>query len=414
MFKNLKEIIFCFFTFLILEYGYVYYVIESFSYVGFNSNFNNKIFYNFLLYIIVFFSSYLINQERNSDFIKITLYFNLIFFLFPSLILYKYSHDNQLIVFSYLALFLFLYIFLNYIKISFVSSTFNIETSKYLILFLSIFLFIPFFISYGLNFDINTILLADIYETREDFSSKSNIYLDYTYSLLSKFIAPIGLVFSLIKNNKLLSLLFTLIIIYMFLITGHKLILFGYFSILFFYFLNKNERFIYILISLNLLLLSSIIIFQMLDIPIIPSLIIRRVFFLPSLLDVYYFDFFQNNSINYSHSFFSSIFNYPYFQSPKDLISINYFNDFNMSANNGLISDGYMNLGLFGILLNLILFSCIMTFIKSLNISMKFYGIVFLFIFSALSSPLSTIMVTHGGFILLIILNFTIKNTNAD
>ena len=85
-----------------------------------------------------------------------------------------------------------------------------------------------------------------------------------------------------------------------------------------------------------------------------------------------------------------------------------------MNANNGLISDGYMNLGVVGILLNLILFSCIMTFIKSLNISMKFYGIVFLFIFSVLSSPLSTIMVTHGGFILLIILNFTIKNTNAD
>ena len=142
---------------------------------------------------------------------------------------------------------------------------------------------------------------------------------------------------------------------------------------------------------------------------IIASLIIRRVFFLPSLLDVYYFDFFQDNPIYYSHSFFTSIFNYPYFQSPKSLISINYFNDFNMNANNGLISDGYMNLGVVGILLNLILFSCIMTFIKSLNISMKFYGIVFLFIFSVLSSPLSTIMVTHGGFILLIILNFTIK-----
>ena len=83
-----------------------------------------------------------------------------------------------------------------------------------------------------------------------------------------------------------------------------------------------------------------------------------------------------------------------------------------MNANNGLISDGYMNLGVIGILLNLILFSSIMTFIKSLNINMKFYGIIFLFIFSVVSSPLSTIMVTHGGFFLLIILNFMLKNTH--
>ena len=412
MLKNLKEIIFCFITFLILEFGYVFYIIESFSYAGFNSDFNNKNFYNILIYFFVLFSSWLVNKTRDSDFIRITLYFNLIFFLFPSLILFKYSHDNQLIVFSYIALFLSLYIFLNYIKISFVSSTFDNETSKYLILFLSIFLLIPFFISYGLNFDINTILLSDIYETREDFSSKSNIYLDYTYSLLSKVVAPIGLIFAMIKNNKLLTLLFSFIIIYMFLIAGHKVILFGFFSILFFYYLNRKKRFTYILLSVNFLLVSSIIISQLLDMKIIASLIIRRVFFLPSLLDVYYFDFFQDNPIYYSHSFFTSIFNYPYFQSPKSLISINYFNDFNMNANNGLISDGYMNLGVVGILLNLILFSSIMTFIKSLNINMKFYGVIFLFIFSVVSSPLSTIMVTHGGFFLLIILNFMLKNTH--
>ena len=83
-----------------------------------------------------------------------------------------------------------------------------------------------------------------------------------------------------------------------------------------------------------------------------------------------------------------------------------------MNANNGLISDGYMNLGFTGVVINILVFSIIMTFIKSLKINLKYYGLIFIFIFSIISSPLSTVIITHGGLLLLIILTLSLKNSH--
>ncbi len=412
MLKNFKEAFFIFTTFLILEYSYIHFISPAFGYSGFNLDYSGNYVLNTSIYIIVIVFSVLVSQVKYSDFSKITIFIILSFLIYPSIILYKYSHNNFFIVLINILLFAILYVFLNYVNISIPKKKLNTDSSKYLLFLLTIILFIPFYLSFGLNLNINTIFLNEIYETREDYSYVSNTLLDYTFSVLSKIVAPIGLIISLDKKNYSLSIIFSIIILYMFFISGSKIVLFGYISILFFYYLNKKRRFLFLLIIFNSTLVSTILLAQLFESPLLGSLITRRAFFLPSLLDFYYFDFFYNNPIYYSHSFLSFLFDYPHELPPKNLIAIQYFDNFQMNANNGLISDGYMNLGFTGVVINILVFSIIMTFIKSLKINLKYYGLIFIFIFSIISSPLSTVIITHGGLLLLIILTLSLKNSH--
>ena len=397
-------------TYILLEISYVSFVSEIYTYSGFNKLEDGNKILNIVIYFFVLIISFFSSRLIKSHFSITTIYVVLSFLIFPSFILYKYTHSNIYIFLSYISLYFFLYIFLKYFNFKVKTKKFNFYSSKFLLVFFSLTLVIPFLISFGTSINYNNLLLIDVYESREDFYYKSNSFLNYSLSLLSKIIAPIGLLFSLKSKNVLYSIFFTLIIFYLFLLTGNKLILFGYFVICFFYFVKPEKSFLY----LSIILIISMISFYFFNINEIGGLLLRRVFFLPGLLDIYYFDYFDDKHLYYSHSFLSFFSDYPYSQLPKKIIAIEYFNNFEMNANNGIISDGFINLGIPGILFNIIIFSIIITFIKSLKVNMRYYGVVFLFIFSLISSPLSTVLVTHGGLILLLLLNYFLKNTNEN
>ena len=144
------------------------------------------------------------------------------------------------------------------------------------------------------------------------------------------------------------------------------------------------------------------------------SLISRRVFFIPALLDTYYFEFFNSKPLYWSGSFLRSLFDYPYNLKPPYLIGSEYFGRADMSANNGIISDGYANLGWIGIIINILLISFIFSFFNSLKINHKFYGIFIAFFFSIVSSYLPTVLLTHGGILLMIVAQLFLRNTEVN
>ena len=143
----------------------------------------------------------------------------------------------------------------------------------------------------------------------------------------------------------------------------------------------------------------------------ISSLVVRRVFFIPALLDTYYFDFFKDKPIYWSASFLSPFIDYPYDLNPPHLIASHYFNKPEMSSNNGIISDGYTNFGWIGILVNIGIVSTIFSMINSLNINHKFFGLFFVFFITLLSSALPTVLITHGGIILILVSYLYLKDT---
>jgi len=141
------------------------------------------------------------------------------------------------------------------------------------------------------------------------------------------------------------------------------------------------------------------------------SLFIRRVFFVPALLNQFYFDFFADNHLYLSHSIFKSFIDYPYELNPSHLIGKEYFSSEVMSANNGFISDGFMNFGIVGIILNIIFVTMLIKFFDDQKISSKFFGIFILMIFSLLSSFFLTNLLTHGIILLILLTIFILKNT---
>ena len=203
----------------------------------------------------------------------------------------------------------------------------------------------------------------------------------------------------------------SIILLYVFLIGAHKAILFGAVIIITFYFIPSKHLITLVSLGVFSLFILGHLSYIFTESCFISGLIARRVFFLPALLDVYYFDFFKGDPLYWSGGVLSSIFEYPYQLAPQYLIGSEYFDRPEMSANNGIISDGYANLGWLGVILNLTTISLIFSFLNALRINSRFFGVFLLFFFSILSSYLPTVLLTHGGLILLFLSQFILKDT---
>ncbi|HEI4071828.1 TPA: O30 family O-antigen polymerase, partial [Escherichia coli] len=139
------------------------------------------------------------------------------------------------------------------------------------------------------------------------------------------------------------------------------------------------------------------------SINILESLFIRRLLFIPALLNTYYFDFFDNKFVYYSSSYLSSIIDYPYDRPIPEVIGLNYFNSDEMSANNGYISDGFANAGSIGIFINIVLASILLKIFKDYDVNPKYAGLIFVSFYAIQGSAMSTVLMTHGGILLLIL-----------
>ena len=388
-------------------------VVEGFGYSGFY--YTTPSFIKSLISCIVIIGVILVTHlTRVTLFTRFVLLLIVLFSTFPSVILYKNMGVDPQILIAHLLFFTLTYTFMRYIPIRIKSGILKFNQRFWVLLMCSIIMIIPFFVVYRWNINLMNLLLVDIYETRAIYKEMSNPFLGYTYSWLAKIILPITIIFSIHLKSHFGSMLLGFMLLYVFLIGAHKSVLFGSVIIITFYFVSSKH--LIVLISLGVLALFSIahLSYMLTDSNFISSLIARRVFFLPALLDVYYFDFFKGNHLYWSGGVLSSIFEYPYQLAPQYLIGSEYFDRPEMSANNGIISDGYANLGWLGVILNLTTISLIFSFLNSLRINSRFFGVFLLFFFSVLSSYLPTVLLTHGGLILLFLSQFILKDTSGQ
>ncbi len=285
----------------------------------------------------------------------------------------------------------------------------NKTQSLYLLLFVTTLGVIPYLIVYGPYINLKNLLLLDVYQTRSTMGSLSNPYFGYTYSVFTKIVIPLIIVFGLELKKKLWVLVGVLYLILFYLFGAHKTVYVGLLVVLVFY------RFSYAQ-SVKLIVKYSgigIILFLALaslgyDYPWILSF--RRVHFIPTLLDICYLDFFHDNYLYWSDSILKSFVEYPYDIRATNLIGEVYFNRPDMSANNGLVSEGYMNLGGWGVLINIFIVSAYFAILNSLKIPAKYFGLFVLTMFSFLSSSVFTVLLTHGAFALLLVAIFLLND----
>lgn len=410
-FKESINALVLFIVFVLLDITYIVIIGEGFDYMGFEIVQSGPLL-GILAYSIAIVVIYFVYRNKYSAFTAITLNLIALLFVFPAIILFKNMQSDIQILLAQLLFFFSTYFSLKYLNFRIKGRQLKMNQRSITLFLIAALMIIPFILTFKTDINLNNLLLKNVYETRSAHSELKNIYHDYTYSWLARIIIPLALIYSMREGAKFKSLILFVLLLYLFLIGAHKSVFLGTLVVLAVYFIPKQYMQLSISFAVSFILLMGMVLFLLFEDPFFASLITRRVFFVPALLDTYYFDFFDNKFLYWSESILSPILDYPYTLSPSYLIGYEYFNNPEMSANNGIISDGYANLGWVGIILNIIIISTVLSFFNSLNISHKFMGAFILFMISVLSSSLSVILVTHGGIVLLILSQFILKDTD--
>jgi len=272
---------------------------------------------------------------------------------------------------------------------------------------------IPFVIEYGPYVNLKNLLLIDVYNTRSLVAANvDNAYTAYAYSWFSKIIIPVLIIFC-IYYEKYWKLIFSVsALIFLYLCGAHKIVFAGIIFLLLFYKYDYLKKTLYFLKVMLALMAMSFIAIWVFEYDYIWQISFRRVLMLPALLNYCYFDFFEGKPLYWSNSFLSGFIEYPYDLKPENLISKIYFNRPKVNANTGIIPDGFKQLGLWGVAINIFIVSLYFSILDSINISPKFFGLFVLLVFSFLNSSLPTILLTHGGILLLIVAMLILRNTN--
>ena len=394
--------------FKVKDYYYWRYIANYVKYTSFDFSVQRLFIASIIFYINLQYLKRI--DSKKLSFAIVYMFFLLI--TVPSLIAFTSRNMYPFKLMLYHQLFFWLLLFFSKVKLN-LSNIPSFTKKQGLVILTAIIVLgtLPYIIILGPHINLENLLLTDIYETRALMASKSNPYFAYMYSPFTKIIIPLFIVFALERKKWGLAITGILYLVLFFLFGGHKTVYLGLLLLLVFY-RYSYYQIINIFLKLFILLMIITIILALFDNNILWYLIFRRVHFLPTLLDICYLDFFQDNYLYYAETLPDSISKSPYQLQHANLIGKHYFMRPKMGANNGLISDGYMNLGFIGVMINVIIISFYFMVLNNLNIKAKYFGMYFLVIFSFISSSLPTVLLTHGAFLLLVVSIFFLNEKN--
>jgi hypothetical protein len=399
--------------------GLYHYKIKTYFYWLYVAELQGETFEISVIRVLVAVAFFLINlyffstiQRKKFSFIVIAIFFALL--TIPSLIAftsgkiypYKIMLYHQSLFFG---LFFFSKIRVNFEKVPVINKT----QALYLLISITTIGVLPYLWVYGPHLNLKNLFLIDVYQSRRVMGELSNPYFGYTYSLFTKIIIPLIIVFSIEKKKKVWLVLGVFYLVLFYLFGAHKTVYVGLLIVLGFYKFSFEKIVAFIMKYANVFIVVCLIFaFVGFDYPWI--LTFRRIQFVPTLLDICYIDFFNDNPIYWSESIFKSFIEYPYDVKHTNLIGDIYFNRPEMAANNGLISDGYMNFQSWGVAIHIFLVSVYFMLLNSLKISSKYFGLFMLVIFSFISSSTFTVFLTHGALALLIVAIFFLNEKKMN
>lgn len=246
-----------------------------------------------------------------------------------------------------------------------------------------------------------TIDLSDVYTLRaEQRAAKYHAVFSYLLPAAGN-ILPVFLVYFLTKKNYKWSAFLAITIIFNFSTGGHKSILFKL-ILVFVGFVIFNYKTIYkyswFLVSL---LLAALVEFNFFNSIAISNFVIRRVMYIPGRLNYYYFDFFSKNPSDfYFQGFLGRLgFQSSYNKPLQRIIGENYYGTEAMNANNGLFSDAYANMNVYGVLflplILVIIFKLADSVSKGLDVRLLFLPTI-AFVMSFNAGFFSSVLLTNG------------------
>jgi len=398
--------------FFLLILSYVIVVSTDYGYMGFENDFSfSRILIS--LTVVLFFIQ--MGKWLDAGLLHAIWHMVLIICLLPHLVFYAFSSGNLSASLGYM-IFLLVLFFFSKLKLHNINSkVINIQQGSNLIIVLGItlILFLPF-LYYLPYVNIRNLWFKDIYETRIIFRNINSLEgLSYLLSPLSRVLLPALIIVGLKRKKGLLVLLIISLTAYLYLASGAvKSVYFGIFMAIFFYFGQtykiKLQTFIYLLIFLNIF---GVLEYLLTNHSIIQDYTIRRVFFIPPLMeDVYYSFFSTNEKTFYTHSILSFIGESNYDLPLSRFIGEDIIGREGLNANVGVIPDGYLSLGWTGVLINSSIISYTFLLLDRMKIDIIFFGVIFTYIYYFNTAFLGTLLLTHGFLFLILFAFFCLKN----
>ncbi|HLG35398.1 MAG TPA: hypothetical protein VI757_11000 [Bacteroidia bacterium] len=271
---------------------------------------------------------------------------------------------------------------------------------------ITIAMLVPCILAYGINlhYDLFLFNTENVYGVRAGNMARETFLSSYFNSWLAKVALPVLMVYGMLRNEKSLVIFSIACLLYLFLVGAHKSVFLTIFVVLFLrFFKNYQTKIFFLLLSLFFLFYLSRMVTIMLDNNMLESIVLRRTFFDPAVSNIYYMDFFKNTPIYLSQSLLKDLITYPFLEAPEKIISTIYFDSPKGNANNGLISDAYMNFGVIGIFAYGFLFALLIKIFESIKMHHSFFGIFFVIIYTFISSFFLTTLLSHGVLLFLLI-----------
>lgn len=331
---------------------------------------------------------------------------------FPFLTLFAFSAISAKTI-TYNTIYFFIIFFVNYLWKRKTSSTSSLNKGKYgfkIIAPLALVVCVVSiaaisFIYTGFRFSLS---LDSVYEWRTENKASMSVFARYLFgAAIACNVTLISYYF--VKRKYILCAVLGFIQILAFCVDGLKGTLFMLvFSLLSFVIPKKKNILKYIPIGTCGICMAAFfesVIFKSQN---LLDMIVRRVMFLPVLITEYYVDFFSVNSPDFFRQGLLRRFGFvsAYDREISYLIGANYHID-GINFNSGLLSDAISNLGWLGVFVMPIVFAVFLRIFdrcaEGLNPKVIFTASIVVAWF-ALSSTLTTMLFTHGVFILMILL----------
>jgi len=252
---------------------------------------------------------------------------------------------------------------------------------------------------------------ADVYTYRMEFRDLFPASLTRAISIISKVLIPFRVVICLIKRNWIVFGLYFFLSVLMFGITSHKSIMFYPFATLAVYLVLSFARSWVVMLIYGLLAIVAISGIESIVLPAagvsgytpwFTSLFFRRVLLVPSILDFYYFDYFNwHNMVYWAGNKLVTLGFVPAQPvAPTYQIGTYFFGRTETSANVGFIGSGFSNMGVFGVFIYSVLTGLVLSMFNSyaklfgnrLTISVALVPVITLLI----SSDFFITLLTHG------------------
>lgn len=378
---------------------YVFIIKDVYGYMGFTGD--PKL-VNILVGFLFLFFLLIIGSKIRDEFMFCVWHMMFILFGMGQIIYYQYDGVS---IYPLLAntIFLIVIFLFSYVKWDF---KLYYLSGKYIeiIIISSIIFFLPILVKYYSYVDMKSLLFVDVYDTRLFFRQFDDLYFGYIRAPLSRIILPSLLVIAIYKRKIWLVVLSGFMIIFIFLVGALKSVFIGMFAALLFYYGRDYLTKLYILIYLFLgLTVFGLIIFAISENTFLVNSFVRRILFIPPMLDSYYYEIFKNRPLFWSHNELGSLFiDYPLLKPPNMYVGEDILNKRGMSANVGIITEGYFSFHFIGVFLHSIILGFILIFLKRINIKPMFFGIVFVYIYYINTSFFTVLMLTHGFFFFMV------------